>query len=77
MVGSILFLSMAQPLRGGTALRIMRDPRPTRVRQESPAQRLSIHAVSCFILDHDYAISGAQEPEIFLPLLDLAAAAVC
>ncbi len=40
---------------------------------ERRARRLGIHAVPCFILERGYAISGAQEPEMFLPLLDVAA----
>jgi predicted DsbA family dithiol-disulfide isomerase len=41
--------------------------------EESRARRLGIHAVPCFVLERGYAIAGAQEPEMFLPLLDLAA----
>jgi predicted DsbA family dithiol-disulfide isomerase len=41
--------------------------------EEHRARRLGIHAVPCFILDRGYAISGAQEPEMFLPLFDIAA----
>ena len=41
--------------------------------EEHRARRLGIHAVPCFVLDSGYAISGAQEPEIFLPLFDIAA----
>ena len=37
------------------------------------ARRMSIDAVPCFIIDGQFAISGAQEPEAFFPLLDLAA----
>jgi predicted DsbA family dithiol-disulfide isomerase len=36
------------------------------------ARRMSIDAVPCFIIEGQYAISGAQEPEAFFPLLDLA-----
>ena len=36
------------------------------------ARRMSIDAVPCFIVNGQYAISGAQEPEAFYPLLDLA-----
>jgi predicted DsbA family dithiol-disulfide isomerase len=35
------------------------------------ARHLGIHAVPCFIVDRSYAISGAQEPEMFLPLFDI------
>jgi len=37
------------------------------------ARRRGIHAVPCFVIDRGYAISGAQEPQMFLPLFDLAA----
>ena len=39
--------------------------------EERSARRIGINAVPCFILDEQYAISGAQEPEFFLPLFDL------
>lgn len=41
--------------------------------EESRARRLGIHAVPCFILERGYALAGAQEPEMFLPLFDIAA----
>jgi predicted DsbA family dithiol-disulfide isomerase len=41
---------------------------------EHRARRLGIHAVPCFVLERGYAISGAQEPEMFLPLFDIALA---
>jgi predicted DsbA family dithiol-disulfide isomerase len=41
--------------------------------EDQRARRLGIHAVPCFVIERGYAISGAQEPEMFLPLLDLAA----
>ena len=41
--------------------------------EEGRARRLGIHAVPCFVLDRGYAIAGAQEPETFLPLFDIAA----
>lgn len=37
------------------------------------ARRLGIGGVPCFVVDGKYAVSGAQEPEAFLPLLDMAA----
>lgn len=36
------------------------------------ARRLGITGVPCVIIDGKYALSGAQEPEFFLPLFDLA-----
>jgi len=44
------------------------------VAEDRRARRLGIHAVPCFVLEDGYAISGAQEPEMFLPLFDVAAA---
>ncbi len=41
--------------------------------EDRRARRLGIHAVPCFVLERGYAISGAQEPEMFLPLFDIAA----
>jgi predicted DsbA family dithiol-disulfide isomerase len=41
--------------------------------EEDRVRRLGIHAVPCFVLERGYAIAGAQEPEIFLPLFDIAA----
>lgn len=41
--------------------------------EEHRVRRLGIHAVPCFVLEPGYAISGAQEPEMFLPLFDMAA----
>lgn len=41
--------------------------------EDRRARRLGIHAVPCFVLGKGYAISGAQEPEMFLPLLDVVA----
>jgi predicted DsbA family dithiol-disulfide isomerase len=42
--------------------------------EEHRTRRLGIHAVPCFVLERGYAISGAQEPEMFLPLFDIALA---
>lgn len=36
------------------------------------ARRMGIEGVPCYVIDGRYAISGAQEPEAFFPLLDLA-----
>ena len=50
------------------------DEGTTEVRaEEHRARRLGIHAVPYFVLERGYAISGAQEPEIFLPMFDIAA----
>jgi predicted DsbA family dithiol-disulfide isomerase len=39
--------------------------------EERSARRLGINAVPCFIFERQYAVSGAQEPEFFLPVFDL------
>ena len=36
------------------------------------ARQLGLQAVPCYIFNRRYALSGAQEPASFLPLLDLA-----
>ncbi|HXQ53198.1 MAG TPA: DsbA family oxidoreductase [Stellaceae bacterium] len=41
------------------------------VEEDRNARRVGINAVPCFIFDGQYAISGAQEPEFFLPVFDL------
>lgn len=51
-----------------------RDILPVRTADIS-ARRMGIHAVPCFILDEQFAIAGAQEPETFLPIFDVANAA--
>jgi predicted DsbA family dithiol-disulfide isomerase len=41
--------------------------------EDSSARRLGIQGVPCFIIDSQYALSGAQEPEAFYPLFEMAA----
>jgi predicted DsbA family dithiol-disulfide isomerase len=60
--------------RDGTRVYLAGDAGTDEVRaEESRARRLGIHAVPCFVLERGYAIAGAQEPEMFLPLFDIAA----
>lgn len=42
------------------------------VAEEHHARRIGIEAVPCFIIADDWALAGAPEPEMFLPLFDLA-----
>lgn len=43
------------------------------VRQEDrAARRLGIQGVPCFIINNQYALSGAQEPEAFFPIFEIA-----
>jgi predicted DsbA family dithiol-disulfide isomerase len=46
--------------------------RETVIAEDRNARRLGISGVPCFIVEGKYALSGAQEPEFFLPLFDLA-----
>lgn len=39
--------------------------------EDMSARRIGINAVPCFIFERKYTVSGAQEPEFFLPLFDL------
>jgi predicted DsbA family dithiol-disulfide isomerase len=39
--------------------------------EEQGARKLGINAVPCYIFERQYAVSGAQEPEFFLPIFDL------
>ena len=40
--------------------------------EDLQGRRLGIQGVPCFIVAGKYAVSGAQEPEAFLPLFDMA-----
>jgi predicted DsbA family dithiol-disulfide isomerase len=39
--------------------------------EDRGARRLGINAVPCFVFAGQYAVSGAQDPEFFLPVFDL------
>jgi predicted DsbA family dithiol-disulfide isomerase len=39
--------------------------------EDRGARRIGINAVPCFIFERHYAVSGAQDPEFFLPVFDL------
>lgn len=41
--------------------------------EDSSARRLGIQGVPCFIINNQYALSGAQEPEAFFPIFEMAA----
>lgn len=43
----------------------------TVVNEDATARRMGIQGVPCFIIDGSYAVSGAQEPEYFMPIFDL------
>ncbi|MDB5360530.1 MAG: hypothetical protein JWO51_1827 [Rhodospirillales bacterium] len=48
------------------------EDRTTVLAEDIGARRQGINGVPCVIIDGKYALSGAQEPEFFLPLFDLA-----
>jgi predicted DsbA family dithiol-disulfide isomerase len=48
-----------------------REERDEIVSEDRNVRRLGINAVPCFIFAGQYAVSGAQEPEFFLPVFDL------
>jgi len=39
---------------------------------DQQARQLGVQAVPCFVFDRRYALSGAQEPQAFMPFLDMA-----
>ena len=47
------------------------DDRLSVLKDHQRVRNLGIKGVPCFIIDGRYALSGAQDPEMFLPLLDL------
>lgn len=48
------------------------EDRDTVVAEDLRARRMGINAVPCYVVNGEFAISGAQEPEAFFPLFDLA-----
>jgi len=48
-----------------------REDRDEIIAEDRNVRRLGINAVPCFIFAGQYAVSGAQEPEFFLPVFDL------
>jgi predicted DsbA family dithiol-disulfide isomerase len=59
--------------RGGVRDYLAGEAGTDEVRAEDRrARHLGIHAVPCFVLERGYAISGAQDPEMFLSLFDVA-----
>jgi predicted DsbA family dithiol-disulfide isomerase len=47
------------------------EERDAIIAEDRNTRRLNINAVPCFIFAGQYAVSGAQEPEFFLPVFDL------
>jgi predicted DsbA family dithiol-disulfide isomerase len=39
---------------------------------DQAARQLGVQAVPCFVFDRRYALSGAQEPQAFIPFLEMA-----
>ena len=52
---------------------LLGDENLMEVRQEdSAARRLGIQGVPCFIINKQFSLSGAQEPEAFFPIFEIA-----
>ncbi len=48
------------------------EDRATIIAEDDMARGLGFNGVPCFIVDRKYAVSGAQSPEVFLRIFDLA-----
>lgn len=48
------------------------DDRATIIAEDEMARSLGVNGVPCYIVDRKYAVSGAQSPEVFLQIFDLA-----
>ena len=42
------------------------------IAEDEMARGLGVNGVPCYIVDRKYAVSGAQSPEVFLQIFDLA-----
>ncbi|MEQ8604054.1 MAG: DsbA family oxidoreductase [Marivibrio sp.] len=71
---TLLELAQVAGLDLGAAAEILdQDAYAEEIRAEDAyARRMGIGGVPCFIVNGKYALSGAQEPESFLPLFDMA-----
>ena len=60
-------------LDAGEAGRWLASPaeREEVIAEDRGARRLGINAVPCFVFERQYAVSGAQDAEFFLPVFDL------
>ncbi|MDE0781519.1 MAG: DsbA family oxidoreductase [Alphaproteobacteria bacterium] len=61
-------------LSGGDVIQYLagNEDRDTILTEDMRARRMGIKAVPSFVINGAYSISGAQEPEAFYPLFDLA-----
>ena len=48
------------------------EDRPFLLAEDEKVRSLGVKGVPCYILEGRYAISGAQSPEVFLRVIDLA-----
>ncbi len=48
------------------------EDRATIIAEDEHARSLGVNGVPCYIIDRKYAVSGAQSPEVFLQIFDLA-----
>jgi predicted DsbA family dithiol-disulfide isomerase len=47
------------------------DARAAVIAREEQTRQRGVHGIPCFLVENEYAISGAQSPEIFLQIFDL------
>ena len=50
------------------------EDRDTIRSEDTKARQMGVQGVPCFVIEKRFAISGAQEPEYFMPLFDMALA---
>lgn len=74
LVGVLTDIAAEAGLDRGQALRYLAsdEDRIAVLTEDIGARRQGINGVPCVVIDGKYALSGAQEPEFFLPLFDLA-----
>jgi predicted DsbA family dithiol-disulfide isomerase len=72
--GELADIAAEAGLERGEAVRFLAsdEERAAVLAEDIGARRLGINGVPCVVIDGKYALSGAQEPEFFLPLFDLA-----
>ena len=74
MIGDFAYSWQAGPGDGQSRVFNVRTDEDTDeiLAEDQHARRLGIGGVPCFIVDGKYALSGAQEAESFLPIIDMA-----
>ncbi len=73
-IGVLAGIAAGCGLDGDAALAYLAsdDDRATIIAEDELARSLGVNGVPCYIVDRKYAVSGAQSPEVFLQIFDLA-----